>query len=108
VKLKNRRRAKLTSAALVGLSGIGEAVADHDLSLIECRLNHFGNGLRAVGKHQCHFGHGRQAGLPRIEHQGADAVTGFSSAGLACDDRVLVWNALLEPCGQTPDLRRLA
>ena len=49
-------------------------------------MDDFGDGLGAVGEHEGHFGHGIEGGGAGIEDQGADAVAGFSAAGLACQD----------------------
>src|SRR5579872_5914970 len=37
--------AQLASAALIGLSGIGKPIAQHNLALAKSRLDHFGNVL---------------------------------------------------------------
>jgi len=86
VESEHRIRAELAAAALVGFGGVGEAVAEDDFAGVEGGLNDFGDGLGAVGEHKSHFGHGIEGGGAGIEDQGADAVAGFSAAGLACQD----------------------
>ena len=86
VELEDGSGAKLAATALVGFRGVGEAVAEDDFAGGEGGLNDFGDGLSAVGKHEGQFSQWREAGLPGVEHQGADAVTGEGSAGLAEED----------------------
>ena len=75
--------AELAAAALVGLGGVGEAVAEDDLAGVEGGLDDFGDGLGAVGKHEGHLGHGGEAGGAGVEQDLADAVAGrrFRRAG---------------------------
>jgi hypothetical protein len=88
VQLEDGRGAELTASALVGLGGVGEAVAEDDFAGVEGGLDHFGDGLGAVGEHEGHFSHGGEAGGARIEHEGADAVAEGRAAGLAGDDYI--------------------
>ena len=104
--IENDLGADLAAAALIGLSGIGEAVADHDAARIESRLNDLGDGLGAVGKHEGHFRHGRHGDGTGVEQDLADAVAGCGAAGLAQQHGFLA--AAREPCRQTLDLRGFA
>ena len=92
----------MAASALVGLGGVGKAVADDDPAGVESRLNDLGDGLRAVGEHQRHLGHGRQGAGAGVEQNLADAVAGCGAAGLAEQDRFLA--APCEPCRQALDL----
>jgi hypothetical protein len=83
MQVENDLGAELAAAALIGLGGIGEAVADHDAAGVESRLNDLGDGLGAVGKHEGHLGHGRDGGGAGVEQDLADAVAGGGAAGLA-------------------------
>ena len=78
--------AEFAAAALVGLGGVGEAVAEDDFAGVEGGLNDFGDGLGAVGEHEGHLGHGSEGGGAGVEQDRADAVAGGGSAGLAGDD----------------------
>jgi hypothetical protein len=81
--------AELAPSTLVGLGGVGEAVTKDDSAGVEGGLDDFGDGLGAIGKHEGHFRHGREAGGAGIEDEGANAVAGDGSAGLADEDGVL-------------------
>ena len=86
VQSKHGLGAKLTAPALVGLSGVGKAVAEDDFALVKGGLDDFGNGLGAVGEHQGHFRHGREAGGAGVEDERADAVAGDCATGLTGED----------------------
>ncbi len=58
VEIENDLGAELAAAALVGLSRIGEAVADNDLAGVEGGLDDLGDGLRTIAEHEGHLGHG--------------------------------------------------
>ena len=64
--------------ALVGLGGVGEAVAEDDGAGGEGGLDDLGDGLGAVGEHQGHLGErgdGAEGGFGAgVEEDGADAV----------------------------------
>ena len=96
-------RADFAAAALVGLGGIGEPVAEHHLARCQCRLDDFGDRLGPVGKHQGHLGQRGEAGGSGIEQQFADAVAGRGASGLARDYGRRA--ALLHPGGQPLELR---
>ena len=85
---QHARGAKLSAAPLVGLRGIGVAIAEHDGAAIECRANHFCDRLRAVGKHQAELSEGIDAGAARIKQQAADAIAQPCASGLARHDDV--------------------
>jgi len=48
--------AQPTTCSLIGLGRVGVAVAEDDGAGIQRGLNNFGDGLGAVGKHECHLG----------------------------------------------------
>jgi len=104
VKLDHGLGAKLPPSTLVGLGGVGKAVAEDDFPLLQRRLNHLGDGLGAVGEHQGHFRHGSEAGRAGVEDEGADAVAGYGASGLAQEDGIECPVVLLQPGGQTFDL----
>ena len=56
VEFEHQFRAQFSAAALVGLGGVGEAVAENDLSGSECGPNDLSDSLSAVGEHQGHLG----------------------------------------------------
>ena len=66
--------AELAAGALVGLGGVGEAVAEDDGAGGECGLDDLGDGLGAVGEHERHFGErgdGAERGFgARVEQDG--------------------------------------
>ena len=67
MQFKDGRAAQLTSSALVGFGGIGEAVAEHDFAGGDGRLNDFMNVLRAGSEHEREFGVRVEAGGARVE-----------------------------------------
>ena len=62
VKVEHGGGAEFAASALVGLGGVGEAIAEDDPARGEGGLNDFGDGLGAVGEHERHFGHRSQGG----------------------------------------------
>src|SRR5208337_4699710 len=94
--------AELAAAALVGLGGGGEAVAEDYLAGLECGLDDLGDDLGTIGKHEGHLGLGRKGRGTGVEQQRANAVACGSSAGLTGEDRMVP--AFFEPGGQTIDL----
>ena len=74
---------KPTPGALVGVAGIGEAVAHHPGAARERGQHRFGDVLRARGEHQQQFGFGRRRLVRRIEQQGADLLRQRRTAGFA-------------------------
>jgi hypothetical protein len=76
--------------------------------LIQSRLNHLGDCLRAVGKHQRHLRHGRKSSLPGIQNQRPDAVARPGPARLPRQDWLVRWEAVLEPGSQPAALGRFA
>ena len=86
MEIEHNLRAEFAAAALVGFSRIGEAVADDDLARVEGRLDDFGDGLRAIGKHESHLGHGIEATRTGVEQDFANAIADGGAAGLAEQD----------------------
>jgi hypothetical protein len=80
----------LAAASLVGFGRIGEAIAEDDFAGVEGGLDDFGDGLGAVGEHEGHFCHGREAGGAGVEDEGADAVAGDGAAGLAEENYIIL------------------
>src|SRR5579862_9778071 len=83
VQLEDVFAAQLAAIALVGLGGIGEAVAKNNFSAIQGRLDDLRNMLRAGGEHQGHFRQRREAGGFGVEQNLADFFRDRGSAGLA-------------------------
>ena len=73
-----RSAAECAAGALVGLGGVGEAVAEDDGAGGEGGLDDLGDGLGAVGEHEGHLGErgdGAESGFGAgVEQDGADAV----------------------------------
>src|SRR5438270_5839638 len=88
MKLKHGLAAQFTSAALVGLAGIGETVAEHPLSFGQGRQNLFINMLGAVGKHQGQLCQGREPGSAGMEQHGAQFVSQRGASGLPRRDYI--------------------
>src|SRR5882724_5099893 len=59
VQIEDGCRAKLTACALVGLCGVGVAVAEDDLACCQGRQDDLMDRLCTVSEHECHLGHGR-------------------------------------------------
>ncbi len=83
MQVMHRLAAEFASAALVGLAGIGEAVAENDLSGCQRRENDFVGVLGAGGEHERQFRHGSEAGGARIEQQAPDFFSGDGASGFA-------------------------
>ena len=79
--------AELAAAALVGLGGVGEAVAEDDVAGGEGGEDDLGDGLGAVGEHEGEFGEGGDGAVgvlgAGVEEDGADAVAEGGVAGVA-------------------------
>src|SRR5580704_1517492 len=75
--------AQLPPDALVGLAGIGEAVAQDDLARHERGLDHFSDRLGTIGEHQTQLSEGSDIIGARVQQQGADAVANPGSPWLA-------------------------
>src|SRR5258708_33585280 len=99
-------RAKLAASPLIRLRRVCKSIAEDCLSGRQCGLNHFGNGLRAVRKHQRHLCQRRQLAGTRVKQQFADAVASCGAAGLAGDHGSHA--PLLHPCCQALQLRGLS
>src|SRR5690606_3522395 len=70
------------SGALVGMAGIGEAVAEHPGTAYERRLDGFAHVLGARGEHQQQFGLRARRFVRWIQQQLADAFGQRGAAGL--------------------------
>jgi len=83
--------AKLAASSLIGLGGVGVAIAEDDVTVGEGGEDDLRDGLGAVGEHEGHLGGGGD-GAERgfgggVDEDGADAVAEWSASGLAeCDD----------------------
>ena len=77
------RRRNAAAASLVGIGGIGKAIAQHDLAGVQCRTNHAGDVLGARREHQQHFAFGGDVQLAAMQQDIADAFTEFGAAGFA-------------------------
>jgi hypothetical protein len=102
--------AEAAAGTLVGLGGVGVAVAEDDGAFGQCGEDDLAEGLSAVGEHEGHLGFGgdvAESGFAaRVEEDGADAVAEGCAAGLAeGDDAVSVG---FECGGEVLELRGLA
>ena len=90
VEVEDRSGAELAAAALVGLRGVGEAIAEDDVAAVEGGLDDLGDGLGAVGEHEGELGEGVDGAEGLIggggDEKGADAIAEGGSAGLAGGD----------------------
>jgi hypothetical protein len=77
--------AELAAAALVGLTGISEAIAEDDVAAVERGRDDLGDALGACGEHESQLGHRIEALGPGIEEQGTNAVADAGASGLAGD-----------------------
>ena len=62
MKVQHNRAAQFAPSTLVGLAGVGEAIAQHPLAARQRRQNQLINVLGAVGEHQSYFCQRRKAG----------------------------------------------
>ena len=76
---------EFAAGTLVGLGGVGEAVAEDDFALGESGFDDFADVLGAGGEHEGHLGHGREAGGGRVEDDVADLFAGRRAPGFAGD-----------------------
>ncbi len=88
---ENGLAAQTTSAALVGLRGIREAVAQDPCTAFECGKDVLLDLLRTGGEHEGHFGEWRKSVSTRVEHNGANAIADGRSAGLPRGDHIEVF-----------------
>ena len=90
VEVEDALAAELAASALVGLGGVGVAVAEDDVAGGEGGEDDFGDGLGSVGEHEGEFGDGgdgADGGFGAgVEEDAADAVAEGGSAGLAEGD----------------------
>jgi len=75
--------AKLASGALVGLGGVGVAVAQDPLAAIHGGTDDLGDELRARGEHEGELGERSQSVSARIEENAANAFAYLGASGLA-------------------------
>ena len=80
---QHRFTAQLAASTLIRFRGVGETVAEHDLAIGQCWLDHFCDVLGARSKHQSQFRHGRETGGGGVEQQPADFLSGSGPARLA-------------------------
>jgi len=103
---QNDLRTEFAAATLVGLGGVGEAVAENDFARVESGLNDLGDSLGAVGEHERHLGGGSKVGIAGVEQDLADAVAGGGSPRLAGYQRGVA--APVQPGSQLADLGSFA
>src|ERR1700761_3780392 len=106
MQCEHPRGAELSACALVGLGGIGEAVAEHNGATVERGTDDLCDGLGAVGEHQAQFGAWIECGTARVQEKAADAIAQPCAPGLARGDNVFV--ATDEPFVKLAQLCRLA
>jgi hypothetical protein len=102
VEVEDDGGAELASASLVGLCGVGEAVAEDDLAGCESGRDDLLDGLCAVGEHHGQLGVGGETGGFGVEQESAKLVAEGCSAGLTGDEVRQV--TAVEPGGQALDL----
>ena len=71
------------AAALVGVRGIGEAIAQHPLAARQRRPDEIVHVYLARAEHQQRFGRRADVFLASIQHQRANALGDLRAAGLA-------------------------
>jgi len=98
VEFEDALRAELAAAALVGFSGVSEAVAEDDFAGIEGGLDNLGDGLGAVGKHEGHFSHGERA----VERESSRRARMRSPVGVPPGWRVRNEFVASHPFARTP------
>ena len=86
MKRQHTLAAQLSTAALIRLGAVREAVAKYNCALIERRLNNFADCLRPIREHQRQLRDRRnrsQGGLaPRVQDHATDPVPQRRSSGL--------------------------
>ena len=82
-QLGNECRIEPASTALVGIAGIGKAVADHPSTALQCWQDHLTNMLRTRGEHQQQFGFDGGWFVVGVEQQVANLLGQRRAAGLA-------------------------
>src|SRR5579862_1761623 len=88
VEFEHGFTSELAAGSLIGLSGIGEAVAEYDFALRHRGCDDFVDVLGARGEHQRHLGHRSEACSGRVENDVADFLSGGRAARFArYDDR---------------------
>ncbi len=81
IEVTNYRGIDATATTLVDQSGIGEAVANHDLTFRQRGANDFGYILSAAGEVEQKFGTRVHAGAGRVEQDAADFATDGRATG---------------------------
>src|SRR5579872_666204 len=82
---QDRLAAQSASAALVGLRGVGEAVAENEFSFSDAGQNHFFQMLRARGEHQREFGLRRKPAGGGVQQHFTDFLADGRTARFARD-----------------------
>ena len=98
--------AELAATALIGLTGVREAIAENNVAAVERGRDDFGDALGASGEHESELGHGIEALGFRVEEQGADAVADAGASRLAGDGDGETLS--FEVRGEFAELRRFA
>src|ERR1035438_1486748 len=82
VQLQYSFAPELAPAALIRFGGIGKAITEHNLPVIERRPNDFCNVLRPRSKHQSHFCQGRKTLSRRVQQHASNLLARGRSARL--------------------------
>lgn len=102
--------AEVAAGALVGLGGVGVAVAEDNVAAVEGGEDDLVEGLGAVGEHEGHLGGGgdlAELGFASgVEQDAADAVAEAGAAGLAEGDDAMAFG--FERGGEPAELGGLA
>uniref|UniRef100_A0A0S6YYI3 Uncharacterized protein n=1 Tax=Mizugakiibacter sediminis TaxID=1475481 RepID=A0A0S6YYI3_9GAMM len=88
LQLADARLRLAAAAALVGVAGVGEAVAQHPAARRQRGPDHLAHQLRARGEHQQQFRLGADAAQRGIEHQRAHRLAERRAARLARQQQV--------------------
>src|ERR1700688_1964412 len=106
MQFENVLAAQLAPVALVRFRGIGEAITEDNLALIERWLNHLGNVLCARGEHQSHFCQRRKTLGCGVEQHASNFLARRRSPWLSCFHNFISGRA--QRCGQFAQLSALA
>ena len=106
MQIENDFGAKLAATALIGLGGIGEAIAEDELTGSKSWFDDLLDRLCAIGEHHGQFCVRREICGFRIEEQCSDAVAEGCAAGLTGFDDGVAF--LFERLFEEPDLRGFA
>lgn len=106
VKLECSGTSQFATRALIGLGGVGEAVAEDGFAFGHGGLDYFPDVLGTGGKHQSHLRQRTQLGGSGVQNEVSDFLSGSSPAGFAGhEDR---HTACTQGLGELFDLRALA